>query len=125
MEHPPKAIFVIPELRFAERVSYCCKPCLLATSVPSHVAVFEAQITLRQGEYARLEQGGAYHASVQTATLLGIGLSLGCGLRYRQVLFRITAPLTARRTEHETIGRFMGSRTVANVFNSRRPWLEM
>jgi len=108
MGHPPKAIFVIPELHFAERVSFCCKPCLLATCVPSHVAVFEAQITLRQGEYARLEQGGAYRAPGETTTLWGLGLSLGCGLYYRQVLFRITVPLTARRTEHETIGRFMG-----------------
>jgi hypothetical protein len=71
MRHPPKAIFVIPELQFAERVSYCCKPCLLATIVPSHVAVFEGQITLRQGEYARLEQRGAYHASGDTTTFVG------------------------------------------------------
>lgn len=71
MRHAPKAVFVIPELQFAERVSYCHKPCLLATSLPSHVAVFEGQITLRQGEYARLEQRGAYHASGDTTTFVG------------------------------------------------------
>jgi hypothetical protein len=61
MGHPLKAIFLIPELQLAERVSYSCKSCVLATSVPSHAAVCEAQITLRQGGDAWLEQRGAYH----------------------------------------------------------------
>jgi hypothetical protein len=60
MRHPSKATFVIPELRLAELVVYSRNPCPLETSVPSHVAVFEGRITLPQGEYAWLEQRGAY-----------------------------------------------------------------
>jgi len=69
MRYPSKAILLIPELQLAERVSYSRKSCLLGTSVPSHDAVVEGQITLRQGEYAWLEERDAYHASGDTTTL--------------------------------------------------------